>query len=288
MPAFARLLILAVNYRNADQIVRFVESVRDLNEFSSVDVVIVDNLSGDDSVWKISTAISAHHNIRLFASHENRGYFGASRWGLQEYLEGGHRMPDWVVVCNHDVAIHDREFFPRLFAMDPMAAGVIAPRVQGMPAGVDQNPFMTRRPSRWRWASLRLISSFYGFAALWDWLSRHKLRLQLPGGRTTHGAASRAIYAPHGSFMIFSRRYFEAGGYLDGNLFLFGEEVSVAEICRSLNLAVVYEPSLCVLHHEHASTGKSLSRFTYECQRRALQYLTHQYFSNLTLPIRSL
>src|SRR3989442_14004267 len=95
------------------------------------------------------------------------------------------------------------------------------------------------------------------------------------------------IYAPHGAFFIFSRRYFEAGGYLDGNLFLYGEEISVAEICRSLGLPVIYEPSLCVLHQEHQSTGKVLSRFTYECQKRAMQYVTSRYFSRSPGPAGS-
>jgi GT2 family glycosyltransferase len=90
---------------------------------------------------------------------------------------------------------------------------------------------------------------------------------------------SEAIYAAHGSFFIFSRRYFEGGGFLDGNLFLYGEEISVAEICRSLGLPVVYEPSLCVLHKEHQSTGKALNRFTYECQKRAMHYVTSRYLS---------
>src|SRR5882762_7093902 len=100
-------------------------------------------------------------------------------------------------------------------------------------------------------------------------------------------AKSETIYAAHGSFFIFSRRYFEAGGFLDGNLFLYGEEISVAEICRSLRLPVVYEPSLCVLHNEHQSTGKRISRFSYECQKNALRYVTSRYLSGSESPAQS-
>jgi len=45
-------------------------------------------------------------------------------------------------------------------------------------------------------------------------------------------------------------------------------------------LPVIYEPTLCVLHNEHQSTGKALSRFTYECQKKAIQYLTSRYFGS--------
>src|SRR3989442_12924430 len=85
------------------------------------------------------------------------------------------------------------------------------------------------------------------------------------------------IYAPHGAFFIFSRRYFEAGGYLDGNLFLYGEEISVAEICRSLGLPVIYEPSLFVVHNERRSTGHVFSRFSFECQKNALRDVSSRY-----------
>jgi GT2 family glycosyltransferase len=142
---------------------------------------------------------------------------------------------------------------------------------------------MINRPGWLRWAQLRLINSFYGAATVWDWLFRQKLAaktswLALRGKSASISNGGRQpIYAPHGAFMIFSRRYFEAGGYLDGNLFLYGEEISVAEICRSLGLAVIYEPSLCVVHNEHASTGKRITRFTYECQKKALAYITSRY-----------
>ncbi len=169
----------------------------------------------------------------------------------------------------------------KLFEQDATAGAVIAPRIQVMPGGVDQNPFMRRRPSRLRWAALRLCSSTYSIAAIWDWLSRQKRAVQSFLRGFSSPAQDRGgrefIYAPHGAFFIFSRRYFEAGGFVDGNLFLYGEEISVAEICRSLGLAVVYEPSLRVLHNEHSSTGKRISRFSYECQKKALRYIASQY-----------
>jgi GT2 family glycosyltransferase len=152
-----------------------------------------------------------------------------------------------------------------------------------MPGRVDQNPFMRRRPSRLRWASFRFSFSSYGIAALWDWASRQKQRLKAywqarrSEAPSTQKSEREFIYAPHGAFFIFSRRYFEAGGYLDGNLFLYGEELSVAEICRSLGLPVIYEPSLSVVHNEHRSTGKRISRFSYECQKKALRYIRSHY-----------
>ncbi|MHB8499957.1 MAG: glycosyltransferase family 2 protein, partial [Candidatus Acidiferrales bacterium] len=199
----------------------------------------------------------------------------------------------WVIVCNHDVLIEDPDFFSKLFSQDPMAVGVIAPRIQALPAGVEQNPFMSRRPGWLRWGSLRCIYSNYGTASIWDWLSRQKKSLKsLIAARAPKSSSNgvprrQSIYAPYGAFLIFGRKYFEAGGYLDGNLFLYGEEIAVAEICRTLHLPVVYQPSLCVLHNEHRSTGHGISRFTYECQRDALRYVTSRYLSGSGGPVES-
>jgi GT2 family glycosyltransferase len=241
----------------------------------------------------IRSTVTEFPNAELIESPTNRGYFGAARFALDHYLEQGNGLPDWVIVCNHDVLIEDKDFFSRLLCQDTRTAGVIAPRIQALPGRVDQNPFMRRRPGPLRWAQLRFISSNYRAAALWDWLSHRKsefrswLAARRRGALLDDNAKRESIYAAHGSFFIFSRRYFEAGGFLDGNLFLYGEEISVAEICRSLGLPVVYEPSLRVLHKVHQSTGEVLSRFTYECQRRAMLYVTSRYFSRSPRPVDS-
>jgi GT2 family glycosyltransferase len=283
--ARARILVLVVHYRSSRAILEMFHSLGWLNGNNDVELVIVDNASGSEELMKIRPVIEEFSNGRLLESPKNQGYFGGARFGFDRYLEQKGDLPDWVIVCNHDIQIEDKEFFSKLFCQDPRTAGVIAPRIEAMPGRVDQNPFMRGRPSKLHWARLRFVSSNYSVAAFWDWLWRRKTELRSwvakrRGTSHLNGNARReSIYAAHGSFFIFSRRYFEAGGFLDGNLFLYGEEISVAEICRSLGLPVVYEPSLCVVHKEHQSTGRVLSRFTYECQKRAMQYVTSRYLS---------
>jgi len=288
-----RILVLVVHYRSSVALVEMLNCARWLEGDENVGLTIVDNASGQEEVAKIKSAVNEFPSVRLLESPINRGYFGAARFAFHHYLEQGNVLPDWVIVCNHDIEIADKNFFSTLLSHDPKNTGVIAPRIQAMPGRLDQNPFMRKRPGRLRWANLRFVSSNYWAAAIWDWLSRRKseFRSRVAARRTGSFANSNgkreSIYAAHGSFFIFSRKYFEAGGILDGNLFLYGEEISVAEICRSLGLPVVYEPSLCVLHKEHQSTGKALSRFTYECQKKAMEYVTSRYLSRSQKPVGS-
>ena len=62
-----------------------------------------------------------------------------------------------------------------------------------------------------------------------------------------------SIYAPHGACVIFSKRFFSEGGSLDLPVFLFGEEICIAEAVRRLGLSVIYNPKLVLTHHEHQS-----------------------------------
>jgi GT2 family glycosyltransferase len=285
----ARALIIAVHYKTDDGVLALFDSLQRLNEYGSLRMLIADSGSGEESLARIRSMANDHTSVELVECGVNRGYFGAARFAIDHYLAAGHALPDWVIVCNHDVLIEDKDFFSKLFREDPEVVGVIAPRIQTLPGKLDQNPFLRHRPGWWHWAQVRLISCNYVVAAIWDWLSRRmaELRSWLASRRgeahPSDTAWRESIYAPHGSFFIFSRRYFDAGGFLDGNLFLYFEEISVAEICRSLDLTVTYDPSLCVLHNEHQSTGQGLSRFSYDCHRRAFRYISSRYFLGLRL-----
>ncbi len=278
-----KALLIAVHYRSVDSAVALLKSVEQVPKYSDLYVILVDNSSEEEHVATLQSVMAEASNGELLECGGNLGYFGAARFSLEHYLAREHELPDWVIVCNHDVVIQDRDLFAKLFAHDPSSVGVIAPRIQILGSGMDQNPFMRDRPGRFRWWVYRFAKSAYSVAVVWDWIGRLKrawksaVAMQDTAPALTPDRESEPIYAAHGSFFIFSRQYFEKGGYLDGDLFLYGEEISVAEICRSLNLPILYQPSLLVLHDEHQSTGKVISRISYQRERDALRYVTDRY-----------
>jgi GT2 family glycosyltransferase len=261
----------------------FVSSLRRAKAFPEIATVIVDNSSGREHVSRIQNAIATVPNAELLESPTNRGYFGAARLAFGHYMASRGTLPDWIIVCNHDVVIADQAFLEKLFVCDPAAAGVLAPRITIMSQAVEQNPFMEKRPGWWRRFSMRLYSAAYPLAVTWDWLSRWKrafLSCVPPWvSQPKRHDGRRSIYAAHGAFMIFSRCFFEAGGTLDDQLFLFGEEIAVAETCRTLGLHVIYDPALRVLHDEHQSMGSGMSRQMYGYHRQAVRHVLTKYLS---------
>ena len=51
------------------------------------------------------------------------------------------------------------------------------------------------------------------------------------------------VYAGHGSFIILTKYYLSKVGIVNYPVFLFCEEIYLAEMCRINNLLVRYEPS---------------------------------------------
>lgn len=87
---------------------------------------------------------------------------------------------------------------------------------------------------------------------------------------------ARVIYAPHGSFIIFSKYFFQKGGYLDNNLTMYGEELTTAEITRRLNLSVHYHPDLEVIHVDHSSNEINWFK-SFVATKKAYYYFLKEY-----------
>jgi GT2 family glycosyltransferase len=277
-------LILTVSYGSGDTVLALVESVSRCTGFPNTHIVILDNASTKESARRISKGIARFTEVSLLESPENQGYLGGAKFAFDHYLSNGTPLPDWIIVCNHDISFDDCDFFVKLFQKDARTVGVIGPRIRVPGTNLDQNPFMKQRPGRWRRFTMRLYSYAYPVAVAWDWLSRQKKalrsRISSHAFHSEENGGTQRIYSPHGSFMIFSRRFFESGGKLDDHLFLFGEEIAIGETCRALGLPVVYDPTLSVLHYEHHSIGNGMSRVAYRHHREAVRYVLSKYLAS--------
>jgi GT2 family glycosyltransferase len=279
-------LIITVNYKGADSTARFIESVSGIACFQRAHVIVVENGSCDGSAEKLRPLVAEFSNVELLESPVNRGYFGGANWALQQCLARGSK-PSWVIVCNNDISFCDRQFLSKLFQRNLRDAAVIAPAIIARETGVDCNPFLRGRPTPLQLLRIRLWHSSYYLMWLKKLLSPHVRMLQhhlcvfFPKSGPRQAAP---IYGAHGAFFIFSRSYFEAGGYIDDGHFLYVEELCVAEICVHLRLRVVHDPNLQVWHEGHRVTGRQLNRAMYEYAKGGLHYALRKYFRVSSAP----
>lgn len=280
-----KALLITINTGHEDYTKALVGSLSKLSGFADLSVLIVENASGDASVATLQKEIAELTNVRLLVAPAKLGYFRAARFAAEDYLSRGNSLPDWLIVCNNDVLVDDKQFLEKLFRHDPLKVGVIGPRIQTLPLKAEQNPCMQQRPGWKKRLVFRLCSSNYRATLAREWLYGKKRSLKSWIGRTVprahpaENAGLRPIYAAHGAFMIFSRRFFDAGGYLDENLFFYGEEISVAEICRSLRLPVLYDSTLSVQHYEHVTVGAHMTRAMFKIHQKSMRYVLSTYLS---------
>jgi GT2 family glycosyltransferase len=277
----ADALIITVNFRHPECTVQLSKSVSHLEDFSRCHLMIVDNNSGDGSALRIGQAVSDFNNVEILASENNRGYFGGAKWALDYYLQR-HRTPDWIIVCNNDIIFDSADFIVSLLAYDPETVGVLAPAILSRLTGLDANPMIAKRPGRMRRLRYRFLLSTYYIAWVTQWLAPfvRKSRHCLHALQSIRRDSRIPIYAPHGSFFIFSRKFFEKGGSIDDGCFLYGEELSVAETCLRLGLPIIHDPQLKVTHNDSQTTGRMLTRSGYLLQKEGLQYALSKYLES--------
>lgn len=277
----ADVLIVTVNFRNARCTLDLLHSASSLEGFNRCHLLIVDNNSADSSAERIRQAASSLSNVELLESPNNRGYFGGAKWVLDQYFDR-RGVPDWVIVCNNDIVFDSPDFLSTLLARDPGAQGILAPAVISRLTGLDSNPMIAKRPGRVRTLRYRLLLSTYLVAWCTQWLAPlvRKGRHRLHQGGSSRRNARTQIYAPHGSFVIFSRRFFEEGGFIDDGCFLYAEEFGVAEMCLRLGLPIIHDPELRVSHYDNQTTGRMLSRSGYRLQKEGLKYALGKYFES--------
>jgi GT2 family glycosyltransferase len=263
------------------------ENLKRIKGNSDVSLIIVRNGLSSGVAGSTRSPRESSDNVWIHESAANRGYFGGAKQGLVWFQEAQGDLPPWIIVCNNDIRIEQADFFERLSQLDPGSVGVIAPKIISCLTGLNQNPFMVRRPGRWMVGELRFWLKSYYLAFIHEKMSAWKKTVvslkQKLSPRTSEGVGlpPTAIYAPHGAFLIFSKEFFARGGFLDDGTFLYHEEISVAEISRIVGLPIVYWPELCVLHDEHSTTGTRFNRSIYDSQKRSFQYLTTNYLADL-------
>jgi len=282
-------LIIGVNYQTDEHAVAFARSLARYSP-EDVSVILVDNSERVDPDGFSQQILEANAQIRCLKAPHNLGYFGGADYGLKQYLANSE-LPDWVIVCNVDIEFKDSQFFNTLRELDSSESlGVVAPRIWSARWKRDLNAKISQRPTNRRMLFYKVILGNYYLQLAYEILSilKEGVRAGIREGLALfrrHPEIDKqikeasSIYAPHGSCMIFSRRYFSAGGNFEYSAFLFGEEIFVAETAMRLGLAVSHCPWLWVLDHEHASTGVIRSRRIAGYLKDSTNYLVDHYFA---------
>lgn len=277
----ADILILSVIYHSYPETIRFVRSI-DPENTQGIVLVLADN-SEQSAPADFLGFVQSLPFVHYLPTGSNLGYFGGAREALDHYLREQPEIPRWVMVTNVDI-VFTPDFLPRLKGREcPEKLGMVAPAILSQQWKIDYNPGLLKPYSASRLRFFRILYSHYLIHNLYllpayfkKWLTGHcKIKEKDVEGRVP---PLTSIYAPHGSCLIFSHRWFEKGGTLHLPHFLFGEEIFVAETTKRLGLEVIYDPTMEMLDHEHASVGFFVNRTTNRYYREMCRSILSMYY----------
>lgn len=215
-----------VNFKSASHVVRCVESLRN-QEGVSLEIIVVDNDSGEDEVARLTTALG--DSAALIANPENYGFAKANNIGASR------ASGEYVLVINPDAEFCGIDGLARLLVClekNPQL-GLVGPRIDEPEKGKQDKPKL-------HYPYANLLRQTFGLDAL-------------PG----------EIAWLLGACLLMRKSTFDALGGFDEDFFLYGEDVDLSLRTRKAGLLLGYCPDSQVRHVGGASaaTMPSLSKF---------------------------
>jgi len=272
-----KILFITVNYKNTEITKNFIQSFENLKLKENVSIVIVDNSSTSKSRKSLKTiSLQSALDIKLIFSSKNLFYWGGANYALKKLNIDINNLPDWIIICNNDIIFNKVDLIIKLQNMNSNNYAVLAPSILSLKSKKNQNPYMLNPISKLGrlYYDIFFINSLSGFFI-------YKIRTFLKRIFNIFSIYktidAREIYAPHGSFMIFSKLFFSNGGWIDTNFEMFAEELTTAEIAKRLNMRIFFNPDLEVIHDEHSTLGLRNWKEKFYIFKRAYYYFKHEY-----------
>lgn len=235
-----RVSVIIVNYRGADDTIACIDGLADLDwAREQLEVIVVDNASGDGSAARIRAAAP---DVTLIESKTNAGFAGGCN------LAAATASGEYLAFLNND-AKPDPQWLRAAIAVLEHRAGVAC---------------VASRVLDWEGAEIDFAAasmSFYGHA--------FKMHAGDPDV-AAHDEEADVLFAS-GAAMVIDADVFDRIGRFDERYFMFFEDVDLGWRLWLLGYEVRYVPASFVYHRHHASMSSIGSwREHYLLERNAL------------------
>ena len=273
-----KVLFVPVNYNSYDALETYIASVGKALEVAAdptieVKIHVADNSTSQKAEANNCPVSSVHYQL---SHYDNPGYLPAA---LKTVYSEDYASYDYIIISNVDVTLDDT-FLTALRDLKADAdAGWIAPFIWSPSEQRDVNPKILERYTKKRLRLLRLLFACPPLYYLYTrTLYRRKVSKSEECGVRSEDYKYKNIYAGHGSFMIFRPDIFLQEPKLDYPVFLFCEEIYMAEMALRIGKKVTHCPSVKVWDKEHASTGlMNLWRYC-KYNHDALSYIIRTFY----------
>jgi N-acetylglucosaminyl-diphospho-decaprenol L-rhamnosyltransferase len=221
---------------------------RDSGRSSSIEVVVLDNGSGDDIAESVSQRFS---NVRVITQHARQG-LGASRNVVIRDSESRH-----LLFLDDDTEVPSGTIDALVSYLDAHErVAIVGPLIRGFDG--------RRQGSAWRLMTVPVQLTW-------------ALTLGQLGAVVSHGTKPKRVGAVSSCAMLVRREALEQIGLFDETYFLYSEEPDLAQRLERIGLERHYVPTVHVLHHGQGATGHMRERSINEFWRSMDLYLARHH-----------
>jgi GT2 family glycosyltransferase/glycosyltransferase involved in cell wall biosynthesis len=214
--------VVLVNYRGLTDTLEAIDHLRSVEwPAESLDIIVVDNASGDDSV----STLSKLPGITVVASPTNRGFAGGCNLGVQK------ATGEVVAFLNNDAKPHPH------WISAAMATMSTSPRIGAIASSV------------FDWDGKNI--DYQGSAMAWYGMGYRPLTGRKRSAKTD--PSRREVLFGTGSAMFVRRDVFEELGGFDERFFMFFEDVDFGWRLNLAGWSFVHEPDSIAFHKFHQS-----------------------------------
>lgn len=266
-----KVLIVPVNYNSYDYLKSYLKSVGEAwnmaKDGCELTVYIADNSTKPEDI-----DLSQYNLPDLKTkSLDNLGYFGGALYIINNCVNVADY--DYVIISNVDMTF-DKTALKALSELEIQSnVGWISPyrysEKYNKPIYVEKKA----RPTKLKmWLQMQIYRS------KWMYNFQHKSASKRYRNATTIQHPRSTIYMGCGSCFILTKFFFKNYHRLDYPVFLYGEELFIAELCREANFKVIYEPSVKVTNIGAVSTGELPSSTFLKYNHDAIKHIYQRFF----------
>lgn len=264
------IAIAVTCYGNEAEIIEFAYKLSKQKESEKIVLLVTCNkCKNPEKLRNDLRKIKIHTEV--FTPKKNLGYLHGCLYGFKSY-NGDY---NWAIISNTDVDFVSDKFFETFLNKDyRREIGCVGADIVLKVNGKHQNPFALVRPSNKIMKIRQLAYSNYGLYRLYFGLSGIKGRIKKKVPLIKKGY----IYGAHGSVIILRAELIKKMIEDDIQIFMYGEELYIAEKLIENQFLTYYDTDLKIIHNENQVTGKVTSRIKQKWCRQSTNFLVKRYW----------
>lgn len=264
------IVISVTCYNNEDEVIAFTKQMTEQSFSKNIQLIITCNSTQKYEYLKV--ALEQIPIITyIYNPEKNLGYLSGCLYGVEKT-----KLPEhyWLMISNTDLDFPSNKFFEEMLDDVDHDVWCIGPDITLKAIGKPQNPFFTERPSKRSMVIRKIAYSNFPFYKTYFKLSDIK-------GRTNKihkKNSSQYVYAVHGSCFLLNSDIVPFLIKESQNIFMYGEELLIAEVVRENEKNTYYNSSATVIHNENQVTGTIASRRKQQWFKQSTNYIYRRFF----------